>query len=145
MTTSGMMPEGPTTPDQELVRRIVDAFNRGDIDGVLAMFTPDAVLDMSPVGMGVFEGREAIRGFYDDAFVSYEDFEQEIEEPRYLGNGVGFAVIAAHGRLQGSASWLDVRFAGVAIWTKWAGRADDLLHRHRPGPRSRRRARRGTG
>jgi ketosteroid isomerase-like protein len=118
MTTSGMMPEESTTPDlEELVRRINDAFARGDIDGVLAMFRPDAVLDMSPIGMGVFEGREPIRGFYEDVFVSYEDFEPVIEELRDLGNGVSFGVFAAHGRLQGSASWLGLRFAGVGIWT----------------------------
>jgi ketosteroid isomerase-like protein len=108
------MPDESTTPDLvELVRRLNEAFDRGDIDGVLAMFRPDGVLDMSPIGMGVFEGHEAIRGFYEDVLVSYEDFEPVIEELRDPGNGVSFAVFAAHGRLHGSASWLELRFAGV--------------------------------
>jgi ketosteroid isomerase-like protein len=113
-----MMPDESTTPDlAEGTRRVNEAFNRGDIDGVLAMFRPDAVLDMSPIGMGVFEGHEAIRSFYDDVLVSYEDFEPVIEELRDPGNGVSFAVFAVHGRLHGSASWLALRFAGVGIWT----------------------------
>jgi hypothetical protein len=48
-----------------------------------------------------------------------------IEELRDLGNGVSFAVVAAHGRLHGSASPLDLRFAGVGIW------ADGLVEQHR--------------
>jgi ketosteroid isomerase-like protein len=68
-----------TTVDFAAGRRSGEAFDRGDIDGVLAMYGPDAVLDMSPVGMGVLEGHEAIRGFYEDWRASYEDFEQVFE------------------------------------------------------------------
>jgi ketosteroid isomerase-like protein len=110
------MPEKSTPVDLTAARRSTEAFDRGDIDGLLAMFRPDAVLDMSPIGMGHLEGREAIRGFYEDVRVSYEGFEQVIEELRELGNGVSFAVLAAHGRLHGSASMLVLCFAGVGIW-----------------------------
>jgi ketosteroid isomerase-like protein len=99
-----MIPEHSTTVDVATGRRSAEAFDRGDIDGVLAMYAPDAVLDMSPVGVGVFEGREAIRGFYEDWRASYEDFEQVIEEACDLGNGVSFGVVAARGRLHGSAA-----------------------------------------
>jgi ketosteroid isomerase-like protein len=109
------MPEESTTVDLAAPRRSAEAFDRGDIDGVLAMYAPDAVLDMSPVGMGVFEGREAIRSFYEDWRRSYEDFEQVVEEVRDLGNGVGFVVTAAHGRLHGSASRVELRYASVGI------------------------------
>jgi ketosteroid isomerase-like protein len=119
------MPDESTTVDLAVLRRGVEAFDRRDIDGVVAMYRPDAVVDMSPVGMGVFEGHEAIRGFYEDWRGSYEDFEQVIEEARDLGNGVSFAVIAGHGRLNGSASRLDVSFAAVGIW------ADGLVEQHR--------------
>jgi hypothetical protein len=44
----------PTTVDFAADRRSAAAFDRGDIDGVLAMYRPDAVWDMSPAGMGVF-------------------------------------------------------------------------------------------
>jgi ketosteroid isomerase-like protein len=110
------MPKEATLVDLAVLRRGAEAFDRRDIDGVVAMYRPDAVFDMSPVGMGVFEGHEAIRGFYEDWRGSYEDFEQVIEEARDLGKGVSFAVIAGHGRLQGSASRLDLAYAAVGIW-----------------------------
>jgi ketosteroid isomerase-like protein len=105
-----------TTVDLAANRRAFEAFDRGDFDGAVAAFWPDVVLDMSPVGMGVFEGREAARDFYEDWRGSYEDYGQVIEEVCDLGNGVGFAVVAAHGRLRGSASRLELRYAGVGIW-----------------------------
>jgi len=37
----------------------------------------DAALDTSPVGMGVFEGREAIRGFYEEARAVAERLAEE--------------------------------------------------------------------
>jgi hypothetical protein len=58
------MPEESTTPDMlATTRRSNEAIIRRDFDAVVAIFWPDAALDTSPVGMGVFEGREAIRGF----------------------------------------------------------------------------------
>ena len=76
----------------------------------------DAALDTSPVGMGVFEGREAIRGFYEDWFGSYEDFEQVIEEACDLGCDVGLAVYLQRGRPAGSSRFVELRYAGVGIW-----------------------------
>src|SRR5262245_29744954 len=111
-----MIPKESTTVDLAAFRRGVEGFNRRDFDAAVASFGPDAILDMSPVGMGVFEGREAARGFYEDWRDSYEDFEQVIDELRDLGSGVGFAVVLAHGRLHGSASRLEFRYAGVGIW-----------------------------
>jgi ketosteroid isomerase-like protein len=118
------LPEESTTVDLALGRRSAKAFDRGDIDGVLAMYGPDAILDMSSVGMGVFEGQEAIRGFYEDWRASYKDFEQVIEEARDLGNGVAFSVVTAHGCLHGSASRLELRYALVGTW------ANGLVERH---------------
>jgi ketosteroid isomerase-like protein len=97
------------------VRRSAAAFDRGDIDGVLAMYGPDAVLDMSPVGMGVFEDRKAIRGFWEDWFGAYEEWEQVVEELRDLGCGVGFGVYLQRGRPAGSSGFVEPRYAAVAI------------------------------
>jgi len=58
------VPEEPTTPDlEEAIRRLTEAANRRDFDAGLAMYSQDAVVDNTPIGAGVFEGREAIRGF----------------------------------------------------------------------------------
>lgn len=44
----------------------VDALN--DLDAMVNVFTPDAVLDLSGLDLGVFEGADAIRGFYAQVF-----------------------------------------------------------------------------
>jgi ketosteroid isomerase-like protein len=115
--TERAMPEESTTPDLvELARRNNEAFNRGDFDGALAMSTSDAVWDLSPTGAGIFECRDAIRGFWDDWFGAYEEWEQVIEEFRDLGNGVGLGVFLQRGRPAGSSGLVDFHYAVVAIW-----------------------------
>ena len=119
------MPEKSTTPDLvELGRRNNDAFNRRDFDAALAMYTPDVVWDLSPTGAGVFEGRDAIRGLWEDWFGAYEDWEQVIEEFHDLGNGVALAVLLQRGRPAGSSGFVELRYASVAL-----ARADGLAER----------------
>jgi ketosteroid isomerase-like protein len=111
-----MMPEESTTPDlEEAVRGSVEAFNRHDFDAALQVYGPDAVWDASPMGISVFEGREAIRGFYEDWHGSYETFDQVIEEFRDLG-GVTFAVLLQRARPRGSSGVVAFRYAAVGIW-----------------------------
>jgi hypothetical protein len=111
------MPEESSMPDMlATTRRSNEAIIRRDFDEVVAIFWPDAALDTSPVGMGVFEGREAIRGFYEDWFGSYEDFEQVIEEAHDLGSDVGLALYLQRGRPAGSTGFVELRYAGVGIW-----------------------------
>jgi hypothetical protein len=79
------MPEESTTTDLvELQKWLTAATNRGDVDAIVAFYAPDAVYDMSPVGMGVFEGQAAARGFIEDWWTSYEESEFEAEETLYL-------------------------------------------------------------
>jgi ketosteroid isomerase-like protein len=93
------MREESTTPDLvALQRRLTAATNRGDVDAIVAFYAPDAVYDMSPVGMGVFEGQAPARGFIEDWWTSYEESEFEAEETLDLGNGVGFRVLVQKGR-----------------------------------------------
>ena len=112
------MSEESTTPDLvELVRESVDAGDRGDLEALLALYAPDATWDMSNVGMGEFKGLAAIRGFLEDWLGLYEEMRWEAEEIRDLGNGVTFAVIAQKARPRGSTGEVQVRSAGVTIWT----------------------------
>jgi ketosteroid isomerase-like protein len=111
------MPEESTTPDLvERVRRLNEAFNRRDFDAVESFFAPDAV----SVGteLPTFEGAAAIRGFYEDAFSSYDDLHAEIEEVIDLGNGVTFAVLVITGHPVGSGGELQGRFVVVGSWTE---------------------------
>jgi ketosteroid isomerase-like protein len=116
------MSEESTTPDLvELIRRSIEP---EDIEAALSFYAPDAVWDASPWGMGVFEGRAAVRGFFEDWRSSYSDIEWKAEEIRDLGNGVAFAVILQKGRVAGSSGSVQLRYASVTEW------ADGLIVRN---------------
>jgi ketosteroid isomerase-like protein len=109
--------EESTTPDLvERTRRAVEAFNRRDWDAAMAFYTPDAVWDMSALGVGVFDGSDAIRGFFDDWLAAYEDFKQVLEEVRHFGNRVTLGLILQRARLPGSDGLVEFRYAAVGTW-----------------------------
>ena len=110
------MPEESTTPDLvELVRRLSEALNRLDFDAAVSFYAPDAVWEGRASGM-TFEGRTAIRGFWEDMTAAYEEFEWRSEEILDLGNGATFVVDRASGRPVGSTGWVELRLAIVAVW-----------------------------
>ncbi len=110
-----MPEEKSTTPDLiELVRRSLEAESP---EATISFYAPDAVWDASPWGMGVFEGREAVRGFFEDWAGSYTDMEWKAEEIRDLGHGLIFAVILQKGRLVGGSGFVQLRYASVAEWS----------------------------
>jgi len=111
------MSEESTTPDLvDRQKRLTEAGNRRDLDAMIAFYAPDGVYDMSPVGMGVFEGQAAARGFIEDWWASYEEHEFEAEETLDLGNGVGFRVLIQKGRPVGSSGEVELRYATVSVW-----------------------------
>ena len=111
------MPEESTTPDLvELQKQLTEATNRREVDAIVAFYAPDAVWDMSPLGMGTFEGQAAIRGFMEDWFASYEEYEFEAEEILDLSNGVSFRVLTQKGRPVGSSGEVQLRYAAVSVW-----------------------------
>ena len=93
-----------------------EAFTCRDFDEAMGIYSPDAVWDSSPLGTGVFAGREAIRGFYEDWSAAYEDSVVEIEEFRDLGNDVAYSVLFQTGRVRGSSGVLQMRYVVAAIW-----------------------------
>ena len=91
-----------TVPDPvELVRRQVEALDRGDRDGVMRDVAEDVVLEGRALG-DLFEGRAAVRGFLEEWFRAYGELAFELEEVSHLGDGVVFAVVIQDGRLIGS-------------------------------------------
>jgi ketosteroid isomerase-like protein len=111
------MSEESATPDLvEWQKRLTEFANRRDLDAAMAFYAPDCVYDMSPVGMGVFEGQAAVRGFIEDWWASYEEHEFEAEETLDLGNGVGFRVLIQKGRPLGSSGEVELRYAAVTVW-----------------------------
>jgi ketosteroid isomerase-like protein len=110
------MSEESTTPDPvELVRRLDEAANRLDFDAAMSFYAPDAVWEGRASGM-TLGSRTAIRGFWEDMTIAYEEFEWRSEGILDLGNGVVFGVARASGRPVGSTGRVELRLAIVAVW-----------------------------
>ena len=107
--------EESTTPDgEELLRRSI-AVNRRDLDAMLGCLAPDVVYDTSHSGFGIYTGVPAVRGFLEDWFSSYEEFEMVAEEIVDLGNGVGYTILRQRGRPVGSSGEIRRRSASVGL------------------------------
>lgn len=66
--------------DTEVVLGNNAAFNKRDLDGMLAFYAPDAVvLDRRPGGFGEYRGAEALRAYYGGIFDNTVELAEEIE------------------------------------------------------------------
>ncbi len=112
-----MAEEESTTPDPlEILREGFEALNRRDFDALVSRYAPDSVWDLNAWGVGTFEGRAAIRGFFEDWLGSYEDYRAETDEILDLGQGVFFVAYRERARLAGSqAAQLERRQAYVLL------------------------------
>jgi len=111
------MSEESTTSDLvELTRRSFESLRRRDLDALMRVYDDDSVFDMSPAGLGSFQGVASIRGFFEDFIAPYEEWEIEPEEILYLGNGVVFAVVLQKGRPAGGPGDIQMHHANVLIW-----------------------------
>jgi ketosteroid isomerase-like protein len=98
------------------VRRSFEPINSGDIEATISFYAADSVWDMSLIGLGTYEGVDAIRGFFEDWVAAYEDFEIEAEDVRDIGNGVILAVVRQSARPVGSSAHVELRYASVSAW-----------------------------
>jgi ketosteroid isomerase-like protein len=113
------MSEESTTPDLvELTRRAYEAGSRHDIDAVMVFYAPNAVWDLSNVGIGTFEGVAAIRSFAEDWLGTWGEHTIEVEEIVDLGHGVVLASVREDGRLVGSDGHVQQRRVGVFVWVQ---------------------------
>jgi ketosteroid isomerase-like protein len=110
------------TTDAELVRAIIDALNRGDVDGMLARMDPEfewRPLAESPVAR-VYRGHEDVRHYVEDWLGTFETLRIELEDPVEIDGRV-VAVVRGHGRGRVSRVALDTGFC--QLWTVRDGRA----------------------
>jgi ketosteroid isomerase-like protein len=122
------MTDEPTMPDLTVLVQWLTVAGKTrdsvrDIEARMGLYAPDAVWDMSEGGMGVIEGRDEIRAFFEEWLGAYEEHEQEVEKIQDLGNGVTFAVFLQRARPAGSSGWVEFRDARVLLW------ADGLVER----------------
>jgi len=108
--------EGVNVPGEniEIVKQLMDAFDRRDIDALVALATPD--LEWFPVFAArvegdVYRGRRGIEAFLGDLGETWEEFRPMPEQYRDLGDRV-----LALGRLKTRG-----RSSGVPVDSPWAG------------------------
>ena len=98
----------------QLLRGAYDAFGRGDIPAVLAIFHEDIAWhapDVLPQGMTV-SGRDQVAGFFEKLGSTWQDFGVEIDDLVASGDRV-FAVGRAGGTLDGKQAG----YGFVHAWT----------------------------
>src|SRR5947209_6585189 len=100
----------------ELTRRSMMGTNEGDFDAALAVFSEDAVFDVSEAGVGRFSGREAIRSYLEDWVGVYERQEYSSWEGTDLGGGVVFVDAVLDGKPAGSDAHVRERWAFRVRW-----------------------------
>jgi hypothetical protein len=113
------------TPDPlETIRGNIAALNRRDPSAAAFIWSPNGLFDLSPLGVGVFEGREAIRNFFEDWLAPYSDVKLELSEFRDLGNGVTFHAARQRGRPARGTGFVELHHAYSATWAhglvEWA-------------------------
>jgi ketosteroid isomerase-like protein len=96
----------------EIVRRMYDAFHRGDVEGALAHFDPDVLVDASKgrPDVGIGRGREQVRRMVLSWVGTWDEWREEIKEMRDLGPQV-LVLCVQHGRGKGSGVEVEAPYA----------------------------------
>jgi uncharacterized protein len=99
----------------EVVRRIIEATQRGDWDAAIEDYDQDVILDQSRMpGGGVYRGHEGLREFYGRWFGAWEDLRIEPERVIDAGNHV-VDINETTGR--GRSSGVVVKMRSANVWT----------------------------
>jgi hypothetical protein len=90
----------------------------GSVEDEMAFYGPNPVYDLSPMGIGIFEGHAAIRAFLEGWMASYADYEEELLDVRDLGKGICFAAIRESARPLGSDAHTRIqsRYGFAVVW-----------------------------
>jgi ketosteroid isomerase-like protein len=108
----GEVSREPARDPQDLERLLVSRQRAGDVDGMTALFEPDAVIDC---GDGQLKrGRQAIRAFYVDLMATGRKFDFGDQSPAVVSGDLALtstrlpdgSVTAEVARRQGDGTWL---------------------------------------
>ena len=87
----------------ELVRRMYDAFRRGDPDATLAFFDADVVVDASHrVDGRIGYGRDELAAIFGEWRGTWDDWSEEVHEIRAVGATRVLVISTQRGRGKGS-------------------------------------------
>jgi ketosteroid isomerase-like protein len=109
--------------NMDLARRTYDAFNRRDLDALLALTHPEVEVESRLVAVeGGYHGHEGVRRWWNDFLGMFPDYTIEVESLRDLGD-VTFAQLRGRGHAAASDTplaesfWQPVRWRdGKCVW-----------------------------
>jgi ketosteroid isomerase-like protein len=104
------------------VRQIIDAFNRGDVEAMLAHMDRDfewRPLEDSPASRDV-RGHEHVRRYVEDWIGTFDDLRLEVLDLSAVGDQV---VVEVYGHGRGRASGVELYNRFCQVWTLRGGTA----------------------
>jgi len=115
------------TPEEQLIQRYFDAFNRHDLEGVMACFHADPLI-VDSTGRQ-FAGREAVQRYYETSFALFSDGRCDL---RTLtgNNSRGMAESFFHGTRPREGKVIEA--LGAEVVEIVDGRIKELHDYHRP-------------
>jgi ketosteroid isomerase-like protein len=101
--------------DLDLVRRTYDAFNRRDMDTILAGFHPDAEWHpiLADLGGGVYRGHDGIRTMLEEIDETWDAFQSDVQDVVDAGDDLVFVFTRSQGR--GKASGVTAELSVVTV------------------------------
>jgi ketosteroid isomerase-like protein len=110
----------------EIVRRMYEAFNRGDVDAFLQRCAPEFEFRDLPQlpGSGVFVGRDGFRAWWSQLV---DAFERLRFDPREFIDGGDHVVVAMHATGSGRGSGAKVEMQMSNVWTLGDGMVARLI------------------
>jgi hypothetical protein len=101
----------PANDPQDLERLLIARQHAGDVEGMVALFERDAVMD---TGEGVLTGRDSIRRYYLEVAASGRKFQVGKQRPAVISGGLALTstrlpdgqVTAEVARRQPDSTWL---------------------------------------
>jgi ketosteroid isomerase-like protein len=99
----------------EVVNRVVERFNAGDVDGLAALFTPDAEFHDVPEvpGSTTYRGRDGVRRWASTVREAIGDLRFEISDPVESGDTVAVLTRAIG---SGRESGAKVDWTFTTVW-----------------------------
>ena len=92
------------------MRRTLEALNAGDLDAVFECFHESCVFDGSRMAEGVYEGKDAFRGFLEGVLESVAPQHREVELREAEGRVIATGRIEGTGRLSGAGVAMPVAY-----------------------------------
>jgi ketosteroid isomerase-like protein len=107
------------------VRRFIEAFNRRDLESVIADIDPDGELHEWPEAPGArsYRGADGVRAALDAWFETWEWMRVEIEDIFDVGDHV---VVVLHQRARGRASEAEVEIRSFNVYTFREGKVTGI-------------------